>query len=57
MHDNVKLVSKEVSKKIFVTSFNQFKKALTYDKICRKVRPFRSRVLVVADEVDDFLGK
>ena len=43
-------------KHIFVTSFNQFKKALTYDKICRKIRPHREQILVVVDEVDDFLG-
>lgn len=43
-------------KQIFVTSFNQFKKALTYDKICKKIRPHREHILVVADEVDDFLG-
>ena len=44
-------------KNIFVTSFNQFKKALTYDKICKKIRPHREHILVVADEVDDFLGQ
>ena len=44
-------------KQIFVTSFNQFKKALTYDKICEKVGPHRASVLVVADEVDDFLDR
>ena len=43
-------------KQIFVTSFNQFKKALTYDKICQKIRPHREHILVIADEVDDFLG-
>lgn len=43
-------------KQIFVTSFNQFKKALTYDKICKKIRPHREHILIVADEVDDFLG-
>ena len=45
-----------VMKQIFVTSFNQFKKALTYDAICNKVLPHREQILVVADEVDDFLG-
>lgn len=44
-------------KQIFVTSFNQFKKALTYDSICAKVRPFREQILVVADEIDDFLDR
>eukprot|EP00928_Gymnodinium_smaydae_P100356 TRINITY_DN9823_c2_g4_i1.p1 TRINITY_DN9823_c2_g4~~TRINITY_DN9823_c2_g4_i1.p1 ORF type:complete len:2328 (+),score=476.05 TRINITY_DN9823_c2_g4_i1:208-6984(+) len=44
-------------KQIFITSFNQFKKALTYDKICAKVRPHRERILVVVDEVDDFLDR
>ena len=39
-------------KAIFVTTFNLFKKALTYDKICRKMRPHREHVLVVCDEVD-----
>jgi len=42
-------------KQIFVTSFNSFKKALTYDSICAKVQPHREHILVVADEVDDFL--
>ncbi len=42
-------------KQIFITSFNQFKKALTYDEICAKVRPHREHFLVVVDEVDDFL--
>ena len=37
--------------------FNQFKKALTYDEICAKVRPQRERILVVVDEVDDFLDR
>lgn len=54
MHSNVKLGSKKM---IFVTSFNQFKKSLTYDSICSKVYPHRERILVIADEVDDFLGK
>ncbi len=44
-------------KKIFVTSFNQFKKALTFDNICAKVRPHRENFLVIADEVDDFLDR
>ena len=44
-------------KQIFITSFNQFKKALTYDKIGNKVRPHRERILIVADEVDDFLDR
>ena len=44
-------------KQIFITSFNQFKKALTYDKICAKVQPHRERMLVVVDEVDDFLDR
>jgi hypothetical protein len=46
-----------ITKQIFVTSFNLFKKALTYDKICKKVRPFREQVLVIADEVDDFMDR
>eukprot|EP01043_Picozoa_sp_COSAG02_P023858 COSAG02_NODE_1285_length_13457_cov_11.145606_9_plen_1761_part_00 len=45
------------SKKIFVTSFNMFKKALTYDTICKKVWPHRESILVVTDEVDDFLDR
>eukprot|EP00746_Dinoflagellata_sp_MGD_P124033 gnl/MRDRNA2_/MRDRNA2_58642_c0_seq1.p1 gnl/MRDRNA2_/MRDRNA2_58642_c0~~gnl/MRDRNA2_/MRDRNA2_58642_c0_seq1.p1 ORF type:complete len:1612 (+),score=292.79 gnl/MRDRNA2_/MRDRNA2_58642_c0_seq1:504-4838(+) len=44
-------------KQIFVTSFNLLKKALTYDSICAKVRPYREHILVVADEVDDFLDR
>ena len=44
-------------KQIFVTSFNQFKKALTYDKICKKIMPHREHILIVADEVDDFLDR
>ena len=44
-------------KQIFVTSFNQFKKALTYDSICEKIGPHRQHILVVADEVDDFLDR
>jgi len=44
-------------KQIFITSFNQFKKALTYDTICQKVRPYRERILIVVDEVDDFLDR
>ena len=47
----------DVTKQIFVTSFNLFKKALTYDKICKKVRPYREQILVVADEVDDFMDR
>ena len=54
LHDKVTLGN---SKKIFVTSFNQFKKALTYDKICKKVQPHRENILLVVDEVDDFLGE
>ena len=57
LNKNVKLDAENPRKQIFVTSFNQFKKALTYDKICKKVRPHREHILVVADEVDDFLGK
>ena len=44
-------------KKIFVTSFNQFKKALTYDIIHSKIWPERKRFLVLIDEVDDFLDR
>lgn len=61
LHDHVELGSTKKQpkgrKQIFVTSFNQFKKALTFDKICKKIRPHREHILVVADEVDDFLGK
>jgi superfamily II DNA or RNA helicase len=53
LHQNVKLGS---MKQIFVTSFNQFKKSLTVDSIAKKVYPHREHILVVADEVDDFLG-
>ncbi len=44
-------------KMIFITSFNQFKKALTYDEICAKVRPNRDHMLIIVDEVDDFLDR
>lgn len=59
LHDNVTFesIQNKPQKKIFVTSFNQFKKALTYEKICKKIRPHCEHILVVADEVDDFLGK
>jgi len=50
-------MSRKVEKHIFVTSFNQLKKALTDESICRKVRPHRERILVIADEVDDFLDR
>jgi hypothetical protein len=55
MHRNVKLDGN--MKQIFVASFNSFKKALTYDSICQKVWPAREHILVVADEVDDFLDR
>eukprot|EP00980_Cylindrotheca_fusiformis_P003809 scaffold839_cov138-Cylindrotheca_fusiformis.AAC.4 len=55
MHKNVRLDG--AMKQIFVTSFNSFKKALTYDAICQKVWPVREQILVVADEVDDFLDR
>eukprot|EP01094_Clydonella_sp_ATCC50884_P018479 TRINITY_DN341_c0_g1_i1.p1 TRINITY_DN341_c0_g1~~TRINITY_DN341_c0_g1_i1.p1 ORF type:complete len:2401 (-),score=1116.71 TRINITY_DN341_c0_g1_i1:178-7182(-) len=55
LHDSVHL--DQPRKQIFVTSFNHFKKALTYDRICEKVRPHRERVMVVVDEVDDFLDR
>ena len=67
LHDNVQLGptqnrygqerKSKVTKQIFVTSFNLFKKALTVEKICKKVRPYRENVLVVADEVDDFMDR
>jgi hypothetical protein len=44
-------------KQVFVTSFNSFKKALTHDPICAKIWPHREHILVVADEVDDFLDR
>ena len=49
--------SEPAQKRIFITSFNQFKKALTYDKICRKVRLHQEHILVLTDEVDDFLDR
>ena len=49
--------AKKQIKQIFVTSFNCFKKALTFDEICAKVRPYRDRMLVLVDEVDDFLDR
>jgi len=54
---NLKNPRAKIRKHIFVTSFNQFKKALTYDKICRKVMAHREHFLVIADEVDDFLDR
>ena len=69
LHDDVQLkgggkrafngasVDRAPMKQIFVTSFNSFKKALTFDEICQKVRPHRERILVVVDEVDDFLDR
>ena len=72
LHDNVQLggapqsryssdrrskTAKPFQKQIFVTSFNQFKKALTYDRICKKVWDYRENILVVTDEVDDFLDR
>jgi hypothetical protein len=44
------------TKLIFVTSFNQFKKALTYDVICNKILPQRESFLVIADEVRGLLS-
>jgi hypothetical protein len=55
LNDNFQFSNK--TKQIFITSFNQFKKALTYDVICRKVRPHREHILVIADEIDDFLDR
>ena len=51
------VVNVPIIKQIFVTSFNTFKKALTNDTICTKVRPNRKNILVVTDEVDDFLDR
>ena len=49
-HLSGSMTSSRHMKQIFITSFNQFKKALTYDEICAKVQPHRERILVVADE-------
>ena len=67
LHDDVKLGAERrgfnasrantQQKKIFVTSFNLFKKALTDPKICAKVRPHREHILLLVDEVDDFLDR
>ena len=68
MHEDVQLrtlpraqrtgVSKKPPmKQIFITSFNQFKKALTYEAICSKVWPARENILCIVDEVDDFLDR
>lgn len=54
MHPSVNL---DGMKRIFVTSFNQFKRCLTYDEVCKKVYPHREKILIICDEVDDFLGK
>ena len=56
-HTGVPAGPKPPMKTIFITSFNALKKALTYDAICEKVRPVRDRVLLVLDEVDDFLER
>lgn len=56
-HDRSSKTAGPHMKQIFVTSFNMFKKALTYDKICAKVWPHRENILVVTDEVDDFLDR
>ena len=56
-HGGSKASPRGPGKSIFITSFNQFKKALTYDAICAKVWPMRDRVLVLVDEVDDFLDR
>jgi len=42
---------------IFVSSFNHFKKALTFDKICNKIYNYRDNILLIVDEVDDFLDR
>jgi len=56
-HGGPKAAAKAPVKQIFVTSFNSFKKALTYDAICAKIGPKREHVLIVVDEVDDFLDR
>jgi hypothetical protein len=60
LHQNVQIegtAGGRPMKKIFVTSFNQFKKALTYDTICNKIQPYRENFLLVVDESDDFLNR
>ena len=69
LHDDVRLGAGAVSgrlrepkapqrmEQILVTFLNQFKKALTVDGICAKVRPHRVQILVVAGEVGDFLDR
>jgi hypothetical protein len=68
LHDDVQLrrqpraqrtgtAVRPLMKQIFITSFNQFKKALTYDAICTKVWPARENILCIVDEVDDFLDR
>jgi DEAD/DEAH box helicase len=56
MHENVSL-DRSLEKKIFITSFNQYKKALTFDEIANKIYNYRDRVMVLIDEVDDFLDR
>ena len=56
-HSGTQKLPPNPMKQIFVTSFNSFKRALTYDSICAKVWPYRENILVVADEVDDFLDR
>ena len=60
LHDEVQIHSGRggpQKKKIFITSFNNFKKVLTYDKVCQKVKPHRERFLIIVDEVDDFIDR
>lgn len=42
---------------IFISSFNQFKKALTDDEICEKIKKVKDNILLIIDEVDDFLDR
>jgi hypothetical protein len=42
---------------IFICSFTDFKKVLTFEQVATKVRLRQDRVIVLIDEVDDFLDR
>jgi hypothetical protein len=55
-HEKI-LINEPKNKKIIISSFNTFKKALTYDDICDKIYRYREKIMVLIDEVDDFLER
>lgn len=54
-HNKIDLT--KIKKMIFISSFNQFKKALTDDEICEKIKKVKDNILLIIDEVDDFLDR